>query len=327
MNSPTLRTYWKRHYVTDVDPNDIERAITIENFTSGGASREVVCLLTGKESPNLLVSQGSGGHAYVFAELAYLMHLKGYNVFVMPKHGGHAIPDLMRRHADALAYIARSYGDRTGVFAEGLGGFVVFYLALAGGPMKSIALQNAPAILTEERWHRAISAGAGGGRRERFLPVLRALSRALPGVKVPLWLYLDFGQLIDTRETNRAIEERLVNKGYKNDPDFDRWYPLGAIMSLVTAAPPRPLSALAIPTLFMVARRGFIPPAYFEDLYDRLPPITKEMVEVDGSVYWMLSNPREAARMICRWFDQTMAADVGREFSGQQSELSDWRSR
>ena len=90
-------------------------------------------------------------------------------MFIMSEHGGHTVPELMRRHRDALAYIARSHEEPTGVFAEGLGGFVAFYLALAGSPMQSIALQNAPAILTEERWHRAIAGGVGGGRRERFV--------------------------------------------------------------------------------------------------------------------------------------------------------------
>ncbi len=103
------------------------------------------------------------------------------------------------------------------------------------------------------------------------------------------------------------------------DPDFDRWYPLGAIMSLVTARPPDPLSALATPTLFMVARRGFIPPDYFYDLYDRLPPITKDVVELDGGAFWMLSHPREAASMICGWFDRTIGGDVNRsEDSAEQ---------
>jgi hypothetical protein len=58
-----MRTYWKSHYVTEVDPNDIERSITLASLTSGGASHELVCFLSDRDSPNVLVSQGSGGHA------------------------------------------------------------------------------------------------------------------------------------------------------------------------------------------------------------------------------------------------------------------------
>ena len=176
-----MRSYWKSHYVTEIDPNDIERAITLADFTSGSASHELVGFLDDRDSPNILVSQGSSGHAYVFAELAYLMHVRGYNVFIMPQHG--------------------------------------FYLALASGPMKSIVLQNAPAILNEERWRRAILGGPGaGGRRERFLPLLRSVSRVLSGLAVPVRLYLDFGELIDTEGRSRVIEERLVDGIYENDP-------------------------------------------------------------------------------------------------------------
>lgn len=30
------------------------------------------------------------------------------------------------------------------------------------------------------------------------------------------------------------------------------------------------------------------------------------MVEVDGSVFWMVSHPTEAAAAICGWFDETV---------------------
>src|SRR5262245_26851274 len=104
-----MSSYWKSHYVTEVDPNDVEQAITLADFTSGRESHQLVCFLSDRSSPNILVSQGSGGHAYVFAELAYLMHLEGYNVFIMPRQGGHTVPELMRRHDDALTYIARCF--------------------------------------------------------------------------------------------------------------------------------------------------------------------------------------------------------------------------
>jgi hypothetical protein len=303
-----MSAYWKTHYIIEVDPDDVERALTLLDFRSEGARHQLVCFLRDRPSPNILVSQGSGGPAHIFAELAYLMHLQGYNVFIMPKQGGYTIPELMVRHDHALQFIAGRFSDRTGVFAEGLGGYVAFYLALAGAPMRSLALQNAPAILTERQWHEAVLGGSDAGRRRaRLLPILRSVSRLLPGLRVPMRLYLDFSELIDTKEGNRAIEERLVDDGYRHDPDFDRWYRLDAIMSLLTAPPPAPLSALAIPTFFMVARRGFIAPDYFHGLYDRLPPIRKEIVELDGSPFWMISHPREAAAMICGWFDRTIS--------------------
>jgi len=125
---------------------------------------------------------------------------------------------------------------------------------------------------------------------------------------LPISSYLDWKELIDTKEVNRAIETRLVREGYLHDPDFDRWYPLSAIMSLLLTPPPQALTALKIPTMFLVALRGFAGNEfeYVKDLYLRLPNVKKQLVEVDGSVYWMLSHPREAASVIGEWFDETL---------------------
>ena len=64
--------------------------------------------------------------------------------------------ELMPRHKDALEHIATLWNDRIGVFAEGLGGYVIFYLALAESLMKSVVFQNAPAILTDEKFRAAM---------------------------------------------------------------------------------------------------------------------------------------------------------------------------
>ena len=83
--------YWKSHYVTSTDRAEIDlalRACMSENWRRKlGAD----LLLNALDAPDVLISQGSGGHGYVFAELAYRVHLWGFNVFVMPKHGGRTV--------------------------------------------------------------------------------------------------------------------------------------------------------------------------------------------------------------------------------------------
>lgn len=309
-NSTMKQSYWKQYYVLETDPDEIERHLQRTTFRSGGTQFELIYFEEEKNAPTILISQGSGGHAYVFAELGYHMHLRGYNVCIMPKHGGVTIRELMPRHRDALDHISILFNDKIGVFAEGLGGFVVFYLALTESPMKSVVFQNAPAILTEEKFRAAMLQGKGAARRRKIiLPFGKLLLGIVPQVKLPISSYLDWKELIDTREGNRAIETRLVRDGYLNDPDFDRWYPLSAIMSLLLTPPPQPLTALQIPTMFLVALRGFGGNAfaeYVKDVYQRLPDVKKQLVEVDGSVYWMLSHPKEAADVISEWFDETL---------------------
>jgi pimeloyl-ACP methyl ester carboxylesterase len=303
--------YWKQHYVVATDADEIERHLRQTAFCSSGRRFELIYFEAGKTAPTILISQGSGGHAYIFAELGYHLHQRGYNVCIMPKHGGVTIGELLPRHNDALEHIATLFNDRIGVFGEGLGGFVVFYLALTESPMKSIVLQNAPAVLTEESFRAAILQGNGAARRRKLiLPVSKVLLRLVPGLPVPIASYLDWKELIDTKEGNREVETRLVVDGYLNDPDFDKWYPLSAIMSLLSTPAPQTLTALKIPTMFLVARRGFGGTAfvaYLQDLYRRLPTVKKQLVEVDGSVYWMLSHPAEAALVIGEWFDETLS--------------------
>jgi pimeloyl-ACP methyl ester carboxylesterase len=304
------RSYWKTHYVVHGNADAIERHVTVRHFSSGRDRFALLCFEREHNMPCIVISPGSGGHPYVFAELGHEMHRRGYNVFIMPKHGGHTVPELMERHRDALAYLAHAVNRRIGVYAEGLGGYVAFYLALMHVPMQSIVCQNSPALMTDQAYHEALLQDTGPWtatvrRRKIMLPIAKELAKVLPAMKIPIWMYLDWKALIDTNEGTYDIERQLVEEGYLRDPDFDRWYPLAHVMSLISTPPPNPLADLCTPTMFIVARGGPTP-AYIKGLYNRMPPIKKKLTEVNGSVYWMLSHPVEAADIVCDWFDETV---------------------
>jgi hypothetical protein len=297
--------FWRSHYVVAADPEEIASKILRDIFTSNGSSFDVIYFKNADVARNILISPGSGGHAFVFAELAYRLRQRGFNVFIMPKHGGHTLSELMVRHEDALRHIAKNFEGPIGVYAEGLGGFVAFYLALSHGPFRSAIYQNAPAIVTEARFRDVVVRG----KARALVPTVRFLSKLLPQLRIPIATYLDWRSLVDREEPAHAIESRLVTSGYLKDPDFDRWYPLAAVLSLIDTPPPEPLSQLATPTMFFVSARGFGGRGYVQylkDLYNRLPVCSKEWVEVDGSVYWMLSHPIEAAATISHWFGRTL---------------------
>lgn len=163
----------------------------------------------------------------MFAELGYEMHRRGYNVFIMPRHGGHTVSTLLRRHRDALDYVIHSANSHVGMYGEGLGGYVGFYLALAGGPMKSLVCENSPAVLTDRSYYDAVMSDGGPWtsavrRRKLMLPVVAVLARIVPGLRIPIWSYLDWTALIDERAGARDVEQMLVESGYRHDPDFDR---------------------------------------------------------------------------------------------------------
>lgn len=304
------RTYWKKHYVVETDADEIERHVRLTDFVSNAESFEMPYFEMAKTAPNILISMGSGGHSYIFAELSYQMHLRGYNVFIMPKHGGYTVNALVTRHRDALKFISTNFSDRIGIFGEGLGGYVVFYLALAHAPVKSIVCQNSPAVMTERAYHDALVNDAGlwrdaARRRKIILPAAKLLVRIVPNLPMPISSYIDWKAIIDPNPENWDLENHLVAEGYLKDPDFDKCYPLSAIMSLLSTPPPNPVESLTIPMMFLLDQKGPTP-AYITKLYDRIPPIKKRIVEIDGSVYWMLSHPRAEARIVCDWFEETL---------------------
>lgn len=296
--------YWKGHYVVESPVAEIEAHLDASRFISKAETIELVRFELSKTAPSVLISQGSGGHALIFAELAYQIFRAGYNVFIMPKHGGHSIEQLVVRHETALQHISANFNDRIGVYSEGLGGFVMFYLALARGPFKSGIYQNSPALLTERRFRNVVLPGW----RKAWLPVLISLARVAPSMPIQISSYLNWKDLIDPDVINRHKEAHLVD-GFLGDPDFDRSYPASAVASLLFTPPPQPLSQLTIPSMFMISLRGFGGDAYvryLDNLYERLPVATKCKREIDGGAYWMLSHPRQAANIICEWFQQTV---------------------
>ena len=190
-NAMRAPAYWKSHYVTSTDPAEIDLTLRHAPLHIDDEGVELIYFLHALDAPNILISQGSGGHGYVFAELAYRVHQWGFNVFVMPKHGGRTINQLMSRHLEVLQYIRAEFNDRIGLYGEGLGGYVAFYLALAHAPIVSLICQNAPAILTEPAYYQALLNDHGQWaksvrRRRVMLPLLRPLAAVAPRLRVPV---------------------------------------------------------------------------------------------------------------------------------------------
>lgn len=294
--------YWQR-YILDTDPALVDAQRGTATFTCGQIRFQLLHFAR-PGAPAVLISEGSAGTPHVFAELAYRIWEHGFAVFIMPKHGSATLSQLVDRHEAALRSVRDLGHDRVGVFAEGLGGYAAFYLALAHGSLDSLICQNAPAIVTEDAYRRAIYSGRAGRRRRLLLPLARVLARLSPRITLPISSYLDFREMIDTVQPARDVERRLVET-YAGDPDFDRRYSLSAILSLLDTPAPAPVSGLAVPTMFVIPTRGIIS-SYEHDLFARLPAIDKKLVEVDGSVFWMISHPREAAELYSSWFQRTL---------------------
>lgn len=296
--------FWRR-YPVETDPDEIAAHLRRTTVADGEPAFDLIHMKAADDAPAILISPGTAGHGYVFAELGHHIRARGYHVFIMPKHGGRTIDELVHRHRRALRHIGRVCTDQIGIFAEGLGGYAAFYLALDHGPFGSLVCQNSPAILNEDLFRQAMLERDGQAHSRRaLLPLARCLAKTSPCAKLRISRYLDFEALVDTKPENHRIEAPMI-RNYLRDPDFDRRYPVSAIVSLLDTPPPRPLAELAIPTMFVVPDRGIVP-SYFDDLFQRLPPIEKQLVHVDGSVFYMVSHPRDEARLLGDWFHRTL---------------------
>jgi pimeloyl-ACP methyl ester carboxylesterase len=297
------QNYWK-NYVYETDPAEIEINLREATFKSRELNLSLKYFEKDKNAPNILLIGATSGYSLLRADMMYEIHLRGYNVFGFDfqghgdsegKRGDFTVNKLVENSSDAAKYVSANFNDRIGAIGPSLGGFITLCLALAHGPVKSIFCQN-PGILTERKFQDEVTQKA-----KKILPVAKLLARLFPGLKIPTALYVDFQRFPET-ERGREILEKSTK-----DPYTIKCYTLRAVMSQILTSPPNPLEELKIPTIFLVPTRDkLMSVSYVRDLYDRLPPIKKKLVDVDGGHWWMLSHTKKAAEAICDWFDETL---------------------
>lgn len=296
------RDYWKK-YICETDAAEIKRNLKQTTFKSRNLSLSLKYFEKSKDAPNIMWVVGTGCHSLYLAELGYHMHLRGFNTFGIDfqghgdsegKRGDFTLSELVRNCIDATSYISRNYNKHVGAVGVSMGGFVTFYLSLSYSAVKSIACLN-PGIVTEKAFKDEVT-------RLRKAPLLaRVVARLFPGMMIPTERCVDFMGLAGTEGERRHVAT------YLNDPNTVKRYTLRAVMSLISTPSPSPLEELSVPTMFLApVRDALMSVSYVRSLYDQLPDIKKKLVEIDGSHYWMSSHPREAAGVICDWFQETL---------------------
>ena len=296
--------YWK-NYVHDIDADEIEKNIKKTTFKSRGMDLNLTYFEKNKNGPNILCIPGISCYGLFYAELLYNMYLSGYNVFVLDfqGHGDSAgargdftINEILQNVKDAVKYISNNFNNKIGVFGGSFGGFIAFYLALSDEPKISSVVCHNPAILTEKKFHDEVIK-----KVKFFLPALKMLVKIFPKLKIPTSIYVDDEAFFETEREKKDADK------FKKDPDAVMRYTLRGVMSQITTAPPGPIDKIKVPTMFLAPERdSLMSLAYVEDLYDRLSPIRKKMVKLDGGHLFLHSHPFDAAKIICGWFDETL---------------------
>lgn len=294
--------YWK-NYLCETSAPEIERNLKQITFKSQYLSLSLKYFEKDKDAPNILWVVGTGCYSMYLVELGYHMHLRGFNTFGIDfqghgdsegKRGDFNLSELTRNCFDAATYIIENYNRRIGTVGASMGGFVTFYLALSHSHIKSIACLN-PGIVNEKAFRNEVT------KSRKIPPMANIFARLFPMIMIPTERCVDFMELAKTEREKRHVDT------YLNDPNIVRRYTLRAVMSLVSTPPPSSIAELNIPAMFLAPRNdALMYVTYVRNLYDRLPPIRKKFVEIDGSHFWMSSHPREAAKVVCDWFSETL---------------------
>ena len=112
-NAMRDRDYWRRYPVETI-PGEILGMLKRVPFSSTGEDFELLMFEHGAASPTVVISPGSAGHAFVFAEPGYLVYERGYNVFIMSKYGGRTVDELVQRHEAGLLASRKWSGTGSG---------------------------------------------------------------------------------------------------------------------------------------------------------------------------------------------------------------------
>ncbi len=298
-------TYWK-NYVRGKDPEEIEKKIKkIKIKSRRGLNLNVTYFEKDKNAPSILGVNGIGCYSMLLAELGYCIYLRGYNVFGFDfqghgdsegERGDFTIPLLVENSKDVVNFISKNFNDRIGVIGGSLGGFVTFYLGLANSKVKSIVCQD-PGILSEKRFEKEVIR-----HRKRTAKIILFLAKRFvkffPKLKIDITTYID---------SKGYIEKEEDLKIYMNDPNIVKKFTLRSVISQISTPPPKPINTLKVPTMFLVPTRDkLMSISYVRDLFNKLPNIKKRFAKINGYHDYLIFHPKEAAKVICDWFDKTL---------------------
>ncbi len=296
------RDYWK-NYLCETKATEIERNLKQTTFKSQYLSLNLKYFEKGKDAPNILWVVGMGCYSMYLAELGYHMHLRGFNTFGIDfqghgdsegTKGDFNLSELARNCFDATIYIIENYNRRIGAVGVNMGGFITFYLGLSHSHVKSIACLN-PGIVNEKAFRDEVT------KSRKIPPMAGIIARLFSRMTIPTKRCVDFMGLARTKREKRHV------KIYLDDPNIVKRYTIRAVISLISTPPPSPIEELNIPTMFLAPKGdALMSVPYVRGLYNRLPPIKKKLVEIDGTHFWMSCHPKEAAKVICNWFDETL---------------------
>lgn len=219
-----------------------------------------------RAAPTLVFVPGTAVHGMVYRDLLATLADGGVNVVSVDlrghgrsggKPGHYTIPALVRDARAAVDYARSHFAGPVVASGSSQGGIVALYLAATDAPLDGVICHNAADLSDPENLVHM-------GKSRMWLPVRRvvlAVASRFPEVEIDIQRYLDL--LVP----GRSKAKRMIAA----DPLALKVITLGALASLSSAPPARPLEQITTPVLLLHGRRDQVFPQRFADaLFSRL---------------------------------------------------------
>lgn len=259
-----------------------------------------------KDAPTIVFVPGTSVYGLCYAELLYEIGKKGYNIVALDprghgrsegSRGDYSIEELMDDVEQVVRFAKNRFNNKVSLMGSSQGGIVCFYLAAKDIEVDSIICQNFADLAWEEthtiaRYPKLAKIGR---------PLIRALGKAFPKLKVSTLSYLDLKSIKIKYFGN--LHHFIVD-----DPFAITKISLRAARSLVKAKLAKPVEEINIPLFVFQGDKDIVFPLdYTKKLYQKLtcPKQMRTYPNCDHAI--MVENVDLIKDDMIAWFDNIYA--------------------
>jgi pimeloyl-ACP methyl ester carboxylesterase len=282
---------------------DVLHFFKSEMIDSGDLKLNIDIYTVSPDAPTLVFVPGTSVYGLCYAELLYEIGKQGYNIVAMDprghgrsegSRGDYSIDELMLDVENVVAFAKQRFNKKVSLMGSSQGGIVCFYLAAKDIEVDSIICQN----FADLTWKETHTIARYPTLAKIGQPIIRALGRAFPKVKVSTLSYLDLKSIKIKYFGN--LHHFIVD-----DPFAITKISLRAARSLVKAKMAKPIEKIKIPLFVFQGDKDIVfPLAYTKKIYERLtcPKQMKTYSDCDHAI--MVENVDLIKDDMVFWLDK-----------------------
>lgn len=282
---------------------DIIHLFKSELIDSGDLKLNIDIYTVAPDAPTVVFVPGTSVYGLCYAELLYEIGKQGYNIIAMDprghgrsegSRGDYSIEELMHDVENVVAFAKQRFNNKVSLMGSSQGGIISFYLAAKDIEVDSIICQN----FADLAWEETHTIARYPALAKIGQPIIRALGKAFPKVKVSTLSYLDL----------KSIKVKYFGNLHRfivDDPFAITKISLRAARSLVKAKMAKPVEAIKIPLFVFQGDKDIVfPLSYTEKIYNRLncPKQLKVYPNCDHAI--MVENVDLIKQDLIDWLDK-----------------------